>query len=300
MNQQSFKRYIWLIDTVYQSGKEGITFEKVCQKWQESELSKGKNYPLRTFHNHRKEVKDVFNVNIRCRKSTNSYYIAEGSRTSGIMKKMLELVTINQLCDGRNGLEDRMVLELRPGGECYLSKIMLAIQQRRMLSVEYQPYWTDKLLTYERFAPYAVKEVRGSWYLVGKRANYGYEMVDLKQVLSMTTLEEGFGEPTQEDLNAVLIENYGTRIENIATEQITLKVDAALACRLRKNPLHESQREIERKKNYSIFFFYLKPTMDFCRDILSFGSAMEVMNPTSLRSSIMQEARHVAKKNASE
>lgn len=300
MNQQSFKRYIWLIDTVYQSDKEGITFDKIDQKWQECELSRGRKYPLRTFHNHRKEIKDVFNVNIRCRKSTNSYYIAEGSRTSGIMKKMLELVTINQLCDGRNGLEGRLVLELRPGGECYLSKIMMAIQQHRMLSIEYQPYWTEKLLTYERFAPYAVKEVCGSWYLVGKRANYGYEMVDLKQVLSMTTLADLYEDPTQEVLNSVLIENYGTKIEDIATEQITLKVDAALACRLRTNPLHESQQEIERKKNYSIFFFYLKPTMDFCRDILSFGSAMEVMNPTSLRSSIMQEARHVVKKNSAE
>ena len=32
MNKLAFKKYIWLIDTIYQSGNEGISYEKLCEK----------------------------------------------------------------------------------------------------------------------------------------------------------------------------------------------------------------------------------------------------------------------------
>ena len=60
MNRPSFNRNLWMLNTIHQAGTEGLTFEEICQKWQSSGLSKGKNYPLRSFHNHRKEILDTF------------------------------------------------------------------------------------------------------------------------------------------------------------------------------------------------------------------------------------------------
>lgn len=298
MNKQSFKRCIWLIDTIYQAEKEGITYEKICQKWRESELSRGRGYPLRTFHNHRQEIREVFSVNIKCRKSTNSYYIAEGHRSGGIMKKMLELIAINQMFDDYAGLEGRLALELRSGGESYVSQIMRAIKDQRRISIDYQPFWSEKIMTYSAVEPYAIKEFGGCLYLICKRVGANYEMVDLKHVLSITILEEAMEVPEETVVQTLLVENYGSKIEDIATEQITIKVDADLACKLRVNPIHPSQQELERKKGYSIFFYYLKPTADFCKEIFSFGPTMEVMNPESLRAQLVQYAKQVIRKNS--
>ena len=68
MKESSFQKHLWLIDTIYQTGETGITYEEINRKWQETTQSKGKNYPLRTFHNHRKEIREVFNIAVLCKK----------------------------------------------------------------------------------------------------------------------------------------------------------------------------------------------------------------------------------------
>lgn len=298
MNQQSFKRYLWLIDTIYQSEQEGITFEQINEKWKACSLSKGKNYPLRTFHNHRKEVRDVLHVNIRCKKSTNSYYVDEGKQSNRVMKKMLEMMTISQMLEEDGNLASKMVMELQPSGECYLSKIMDAVKSCRKVSMEHKPFWADDVLRYENFEPYAVKEVKGVWYLVGKRQDGEYEMVDLRQVLVLSVQGDNFDYPSEDILREFVTENYGSRIENIPSEEITLKVGTALARELRVNPLHSSQIEMEARKTYSIFYVNVKPTQEFCRDVLAYGAAIEVLAPLSMRENVVKIAKQIGRKNA--
>lgn len=59
-----FDRYIWLIDTIYRAGK--ITFEEINKRWLRTEMSNGEEIPLRTFHNHRKAIETMFDINIEC------------------------------------------------------------------------------------------------------------------------------------------------------------------------------------------------------------------------------------------
>lgn len=298
MNQAAFNRYIWLIDTVYKSEQEGITYENIVQKWKESTLSNGRPYPVRTFHNHRKEIKSVFNIDIKCNKSHNSYYIADTDMPNSNMQKLLELVAVNQLLDGSPELAVHLRAELRPGGECYLAKLMAAIAQKRLLKLEYKPYWSEKLLKYPYFAPYAIKEFKGSWYLLGQRGANTVELVDLKKVTSISALTDTFVMPANEEILRLLDEHYGSVVEDIETEEIMIKVGAQIAAYLRNCPLHTSQREIERKRGYAVFYYCLKPNSDFRRELLSFGTSVEVVAPQHLRVEISTDAKKMAKKNS--
>lgn len=298
MRQAAFKRYIWLVDTIYKADNEGITYEEIAKKWSESDLSEGHTYPLRTFHNHRKEIKSVFNVTIRCKKKTNRYYIAGTGETNNTLKKLLELISINQLFDGKPELEKHLAMEMHAGGECYLAKLMDAIAQKRLLKLEYKPYWSDKTLKYQFFAPFAVKEFKGGWYLLGQRGANQVEIVDLKNVIAISTMVDTFVMPSDEEVSSLLNDNFGTVVENIDTEEIMLKVGAQVANMLRHNSLHPSQREIERKRGYSVFYFYLKPNTDFRREILSYGSLVEVLAPQHFKAEVSQEAKAVTKKNS--
>ena len=47
--------------------------------------------------------------------------------------------------------------------------------------------------------------------------------------------------------------------------------------------MHESQEEIERNDEYSIFTFFLRPSFDFQQELLWNGEAMEVLEPFWLR-----------------
>ena len=66
MAKNLFNRYVWLVNTIYEAGK--ITFEEISNRWERSALGDGAPLPLRTFHNHRKEIEALFDINIECNK----------------------------------------------------------------------------------------------------------------------------------------------------------------------------------------------------------------------------------------
>ena len=62
-----FNRYVWLVDIIYR--RERITFEEINDYWLRSSLNlTGDDIPLRTFHNHRKAIEQMFDINIECDK----------------------------------------------------------------------------------------------------------------------------------------------------------------------------------------------------------------------------------------
>ena len=80
MRKDLIRKYIWLIDTINQAGSEGITFARIAEKWKSNILlSKGTEYAWRTFMNHKDDVYELFGIQIECRKSDNTYHIADRS-----------------------------------------------------------------------------------------------------------------------------------------------------------------------------------------------------------------------------
>ena len=61
-----FGRYVWLIEQFRRYGR--LTYEEVNDLWHRSGLSYGDDddLALRTFHNHRKAIFDIFEVEIAC------------------------------------------------------------------------------------------------------------------------------------------------------------------------------------------------------------------------------------------
>lgn len=61
-----FGRYVWLIEQFRRYGR--LTYEEINDLWHKSGLSYGDedDLALRTFHNHRKAIFDIFEVEIAC------------------------------------------------------------------------------------------------------------------------------------------------------------------------------------------------------------------------------------------
>lgn len=309
MNQSAFNRSIWLLNTVYQAGPEGITYEEICKRWQESGLSKGKGYPLRSFHNHRKEIHDVFNVSIACKKSTNSYYVHTSGQSDNFPTKLLGLISVNQLVNSKAN-KQRVVPDMFPGGEAFLPTLSQAIAENVCLKVEFVPWGAARSVEYSDFHPFALKEYKSVWYLIGSREVMQelpdkepiqvtqYEMLDLRCVKRITPLMKNFQGPEDAIVNGLLNDNYGSRLEEIETQEVMLKVPAALADQLKWHPMHVSQREIEKRKNYTIMYMYLKPTVDFVHDLLALGAEIEVLMPLELKEIMVVEAKKLVRKNS--
>ena len=293
MNKPSFNRSLWLLNNIYQAGSEGLTFEEICQKWQSSGLSKGKNYPLRSFHNHRKEILDTFNIAIRCRKNTNRYYIKNNEAATQLMMKVLGLIGINQTM----GSDISSLISYTPctGGEGFLTPITSAIQSKKKLKVVVSN--NSEKITYDGVKPLGIKEYKNCWYLLGQLVSGQYVYINLAYTNEITTLNETFAIPDDVPVQELLVENYGSRLENIPTEEITFKASADTAAHLNLFPLHPSQRVLENKKSHSIFYLNLKPTTDFIFDLMAFSNTLEIITPASIKEIVADEARKIIKKN---
>jgi predicted DNA-binding transcriptional regulator YafY len=81
--------------------------------------------------------------------------------------------------------------------------------------------------------------------------------------------------------------------QKVGVETVKLKVSAGQANYLRSLTLHQTQKEIERADEYSIFTVRLRPTFDFRQEILSQGCDIEVLEPKWFRNEVAEISKHM-------
>jgi predicted DNA-binding transcriptional regulator YafY len=74
--------------------------------------------------------------------------------------------------------------------------------------------------------------------------------------------------------------------QSIEPQTVKLKVSAGQANYIRDLKIHETQDEIEKNEEYSIFTYKLRPSFDFMQEILWNGEDIEVLEPLWLREEI--------------
>ena len=291
MAKDLFNRYVWLIDTIYRR-PEGMTFEEINEKWEHSGNSEGNPLPLRTFHNHRSAIEDLFEINIECNKSNYRYYIdnADDLAKGGVRRWLLNTFAVNNLITESHKIKQRIQFEDIPSGQQHLTTIIEAMRDNLKLNMSYQAYWMDVPSEFE-VNPYFVKVFKQRWYLIAQSDKLRIYSLDRVKSLNPTTSK--FKMPADFNPESYFNDCYGiihdTGVEPV---EVIIKVTERQSNYLRALPLHHSQKEIETNENYSIFSFFIMPTFDFRQEILSMGEDAEVISPTWFR----KEFKNIFKK----
>jgi predicted DNA-binding transcriptional regulator YafY len=122
------------------------------------------------------------------------------------------------------------------------------------------------------------------------RSTYSYyyekgpRIYALDRIHSLHTTDETFEMP--KDWNA---EEYFDGCFGIIADQrvepqnVKVKVSVGQSNYIRDLKLHDSQEEIEKNDEYSIFSYMIRPEYDFMQEILRNGENMEVLEPDWLR-----------------
>lgn len=301
MSKNLINRYIWLIDTIYQAGSAGITLREISEKWESNWRMSGKEeYPRRTFMNHKKDIWDIFGIEIGCHKHSNCYYIVDSrdiSDSSGFRRWMFETLAVNNRINESAQLRDRILLEDNPSGGEFLSTILEAMRDGKMITFDYRPFWFegDHYSSYYHFEPYALKVFKRRWYLLGKYGDSPLKLYGLDRFLNIDIEFEDFTMPQDFDANAYFSTCFGIILGDKEPQSIKLKVADYQANYLRSLPLHHSQKEEKRTDEHTIFSYYLRPTFDFVQELLSMGETVEVLEPASLRSEMERIGNEIAK-----
>lgn len=292
MAKEIFSRYIWLVDLIYRSKK--ITFDDINKRWMRTDMSEGKPLPLRTFHNWIDKVEEVFDINIICNKRGGYYYAIENVEDlekDGLRNWLLNTFSVNNLIHESYPLKQRILVENIPSGRAFLTPIIEAMREGRIIRFLYQSYWWNEPKMVEA-EPYCVKVFKQRWYVVVRnRMHEALRIYALDRILSLDLTDVTFEYPADFDPQAYFNASFGIIVdEECEIEAVQIKVYNNQSQYLRALPLHHTQKEIAKTDDYSIFEYILRPTYDFKQELLSHGDDIEVLSPAWLREEIKKIA----------
>ena len=284
MAKDSFRRYIWMLDTIQRYGR--ITLAALKDEWRKSSVNdENKELAPRTFANYKQNIEDIFGIEIACDRATNEYYIVNEDNldNNAIRDWMLNSLSLRNLLNESTGLHERIILEDVPSSHKFLTVIMDAMRDYRKIILSYKGYSMEdyKDMTVH---PYSIRLFKRRWYLIGySEYSKGMRIYMLDRAADVRMLGESFDMPKEFDAEAFFEEFHG--VHPSRSEKVCLKVKFLSSKRdlVRTIPLHSTQKEIETTSSYSVFEYYLRPNFDFKQEILSYMTSAEVLEPAALR-----------------
>ena len=295
MAKNTVNKYVWLVDTIYKAKK--ISFEDINRRWLENDMSDGDALSIRTFHKWRIAIEEMFGLVIENEQGGQyRYYIqnADELKNGSMRSWLFNTLTVSNLMLDSMSIKDKVLFEEIPDGEQYLPVILESLKKNLVLGMTYQSYWRDEANTFE-VEPYCLKAFKQRWYLVARSPYYDKVMIyalDRVQWLGLT--DKSFKYPKEFNAEDYFEDCFGIIADhNVSIETVKIKVSAGQANYLRSLTLHQTQREIERTDEYSIFTVRLRPTFDFRQEILSQGSDIEVLEPKWFRDEVAEISKHM-------
>lgn len=288
MISKTFNRYIWLLNLLLQ--EKQLTFDEISQRWQESNLGDNKPLPLRTFHQHRSAVEELFGVEIKCNPSNGyKYYITnpEVLRNDKTRKWLLNSFNLSNMIIAGHNMKDRILFEDIPRGTEYLQTIIGAMQQSKELAIDYQQFYSHRA-SYT-IQPYAMKTYYQRWYVLGYIKELdAIRNIALDRLLEMAITAQSFELPEKFNAEKYYENTVGIFVnDDLSPVKVKLKAYGYQIEYLRSLPLHKSQRETASKYGeFCVFEYKLCLTPELSSQILAMGENVEVLEPIELRDEI--------------
>jgi hypothetical protein len=298
MAKDSFKRYIWMLDTIQRYGR--ITLADLKDKWRTSCFNDGrKELAPRTFANYKENIEQIFGIEIACDRATNEYYIVNETDLGGnaIRDWMLNSLTLRNMLNESAGLHERLIIEDVPSSHRFLTVIIDAMRDNRRMCISYKGYnmsdYQDMFIH-----PYCLRLFKRRWYIIAySEYSKGNRLFMLDRARSVEVLTDSFTMPEDFDAEEYFNDIYGVRqTDRSEMTKVVLKVNANRCDLLRNLPLHPSQKEIETTPEYSIFKVELKPNFDLKQELISYLDALEVLEPVSLRDELRMTIKSMYRK----
>ena len=282
MAKNFFKRYIWLVDLI--NRRKYVSFKEINEAWMRSPLNEtGDPLSERTFFNHKDAIAGMFGIEILNDRSLGFYIGRSDVGSDETSYWMLHTLCLNNVLHENADMKDRILMEKVPSSERFLTDIISAMRDFRVISLCYQSFRHPEPFCFN-VRPYCVKYFKQRWYLLGD-SDLGLRIYSLDRFVDMEELEEHFEIPKGFDAEEYFGNYFGVIIGE-EPEDVKIRVVPDQVKYFRTLPMHGSQRETVQEDGSSVFSYHIAPTLDFVQEILSHGADVEVLEPAELRESV--------------
>ncbi len=206
--------------------------------------------------------------------------------------KIADRVTVSKSHDAESYVQFETTAS--SGGSEFLSDLLGAIKQNFVIEFDYGKF-TEESFSRRRVLPLLLKQYRNRWYLVCfELEKKAYRTFGLDRIDDLILTNDVLARPSDFNPDNYFKYSVGITSGNQVPERVTIKASALAAKYLDSLPIHSTQKVINMLSDGS-FEFELKVvvTEELIREILSYGGAIKVVEPLSLKKEIQQRARRL-------
>ncbi|MBI2259553.1 MAG: WYL domain-containing protein [Flavobacteriia bacterium] len=281
--RDSIQRINYIVDFLR---KKPATFEEILNYLDRKSMDDGFNFSIsqKTFKRDLELILDTLHIEIEFSHSLKKYKIVQEEKEEIDLRMMESYDTFNALKIAKD-ITEFIFFEKRKGlGTEYMSPIIFAIRNRKLIRCSYQKFW-DSEANNRLLIPLALKENKQRWYLVAiDNKDQKLKTFGLDRISNLLISDQGFTYPKDINIEQIFENCFGIiNDEDYCAEEIVLSFSKHQAKYIKSLPLHHSQEIIfEDAKDVRIKLF-VKPTFDFMMEILSHGQEVQIIEPAELR-----------------
>ena len=205
---------------------------------------------------------------------------------------MLNTFAINTLINDSQDIKRQILFEKIPSGQRFLTPIIEAMRDKVVLQMTYQSFSKSHPSTFT-VKPYCVKVYRQRWYMLAKSEVAELRMYSLDRIVELKPTDKHYRLSANFDAETYFAHLVGVSDVKNQPEVVTVRVNKQQANYLRTLPIHDSQHEQERNKDFSIFRYFVVPNFEFVQELRAQGSALQVLEPKWLADKMKKESKKV-------
>ncbi len=282
------EKYMWVVKTLYESGERGLSLKELNVKWMnDSKICSHEPLPRQTFDRWKGNISMALGITIECqKKGYYRYYIANPEELSErkLGRWLLDTYSTANTLAQCTQLKDRILVEDVPSSQNFLTRIIEAMKKNVVLTMTHKSFQSNEASTFP-VEPYCLKMFQKRWYLLARNVNQDkIRLYGLDRMEDIQTTDSHFTLPKDFNAEECFSSFFGIVMdESVPVQRIVLRAIESHQHYMRSLPLHPSQKEIFSCEEYADFELTLRPTYDFCLELLHAGNMLEVMEPQSLR-----------------
>ena len=281
------KKCLYLINLMERKGP--MTLKEINDYYQYSSLYEGDEIQPRTFLRYKDYIDETFPCYIEFNQRTGKYELHRHHALYGEDDSLYDYLLSAYHIEGMTELalkhRDKIVLSDAPTGVEFVQIILEAIDKKRGIECDYYSFnkMTNK---HHVLIPYFLRTWEQRWYLVAEPETHPGEL----SVFALERMEdvELTDKKIMPSLDITAEEYFDgsfgvNHSDNQKPEVIRIKVYSAQVEYIRYLPIHESQKEVEKTEEWSIFEYRLVPCYNFYQQLLWHRERLEVLEPLYVR-----------------
>ena len=219
------------------------------------------------------------------------------STFSGAVQKLSEKLMIRL---SESGGDDKKVVAFETstadGGGDWIDELLGHIRRKTVVHIGYYSFSSGRQSTH-LIHPYFLKEYRNRWYLVGWHEAYSQirtlalERIDAMEPEYTTSYRDHEFDASEYYKNAI-----GVSVNDSQPVLAKIRIVAREWPYVESQPWHHTLKLEEKGDDFVTFSLKVIVNYEFKNLLLSFGSSIEVLEPSSLRETIADELRGATSK----